>query len=441
MVRKARKVEWGMKASPGGYRWFVVLVLLLAYTVSFIDRQVIGLLVEPIKRDLVLTDTQFSVIAGFAFALFYATVGLLLGRAADRWNRRNLILVGVLVWVPATAACGYATSFATLFLARALVAVGEAALNPAAYSLLIDYFPQHQRAQAMSLYTSGVYLGSGLAFLVGGTVMAAASAADQVLLPILGPLDPWRATFVLVALPGILVFGLMLAIREPSRSGEVGQSQPAGHASLRWILRHLGFYAPAVGGLAILAVVTFVLGVWVPAIFVRTWEWSAGQIGLSYGAIILTCGIPGMLLSGMLADALSSGNHHQAPIRVALVGALLTALCTAALGSANSPAMALAALAGATFFVAAPIALGPAILLPLTPNRLRGQVAAASMLCFNLIGLGLGPLLVALLTDHVFADAGMVNRSVGIVTTSAAAVGAFLLWIARPALNRMAAET
>lgn len=183
MIRDRRGVE-AKAGAPGGYRWYVAVVLLFAYTVSFIDRQIIGLLVEPIKRDLLLTDTQFSLIAGFAFALFYATIGLLMGRAADRWNRRNLILMGVLVWVPATAACGYATSFVTLFAARALVAVGEAALNPAAYSLLIDYFPPHQRARAMSLYTSGVYLGSGLAFVVGGTVMAAAAGADQVALPV-----------------------------------------------------------------------------------------------------------------------------------------------------------------------------------------------------------------------------------------------------------------
>lgn len=258
MIGDRRRVE-GKPGALGAYRWYVALVLLFAYTVSFIDRQVIGLLVEPIKRDLLLTDTQFSLIAGFAFALFYATIGLLMGRAADRWNRRNLLLLGVLVWVPATAACGYATSFATLFVARALVAVGEAALNPAAYSLLIDYFPPHQRARAMSLYTSGVYLGSGLAFVVGGTVMAAAAGADQVALPVLGALRPWQATFVIVALPGVLVLALMLSVREPLRTDPTGPAQLEPDVSLRWIVRHLGFYGPAIGGLATLAVVTFVL--------------------------------------------------------------------------------------------------------------------------------------------------------------------------------------
>lgn len=177
-----------------------------------------------------------------------------------------------------------------------------------------------------------------------------------------------------------------------------------------------------------------------PAVFVRTWGWSATEIGLAYGAIILACGIPGMLLSGVLADVLAKGSSLQAPIRVAVAGALLAGLCAALLGWADAPVLALAALGGATFFVAAPIALGPAILLPITPNRLRGQVAAISMLCFNLVGMGLGPLLVAVLNDQVFADEGLIKRSVSIVTAGAAALGAGLLWTARRGPNRIPVE-
>lgn len=202
-----------------GYAYYVTIILLLAYTLSFVDRQILGLLVQPIKKDLQLSDWVFSIVHGFAFAIFYTFVGIFLGRLADRWNRRNLIVIGMAIWVVATAAGGYVTGFVSLFVARMFVGVGEAALSPAAYSMLADYFPPERRARAMSIYTSGVYIGSATAFIVGGLVIQATSQAGEVVFPLLGSFKPWQAAFIFVALPGIPLVALMYTVREPLRRG------------------------------------------------------------------------------------------------------------------------------------------------------------------------------------------------------------------------------
>src|SRR2546421_1219593 len=163
------------------YAWYVVIVMMLCNTMSFVDRQILSLLVAPIKRDLGISDTRIGLLQGLAFALFYTLMGLPLGRIADTRSRRNLISTGVLFWSLMTALCSTAKSFSSLFLARMGVGVGEAALAPSAFSLLADYFPARLLATALSVYSMGVILGSGLALIVGGIVVAATSrtpAAD-----------------------------------------------------------------------------------------------------------------------------------------------------------------------------------------------------------------------------------------------------------------------
>lgn len=294
-------------AVPGyrpAYAWYVTLVLLLAYTLSFVDRQILGLLVQPIKQDLGLSDAAFSIVHGFAFAVFYTFIGVFLGRVADRRNRRNLILLGVVVWILATAAGGYVTSFFMLFLARVFVGVGEASLSPAAYSMLADYFPPQRRARAMSVYTSGVYIGSAAAFIVGGIVISATSHASEVVLPLLGSFRPWQAAFVLVALPGLLVIALLFTVREPVRIEHRLAGAPA--SDLSHLKRNARVYGALFLANGVIAMITFGITAWLPATFIRQWGWTPGQIGPAYGAIVLTCGIGGMLLSGWLADRLAA---------------------------------------------------------------------------------------------------------------------------------------
>src|SRR5882757_3141134 len=259
--------------------WYVTAILTVLYTLSFIDRQVLGLVLEPIRRHLALTDTQASLLAGSAFALFYVTLGLPLGQLADRANRRNLILAGVFLWSLMTAACGLASSFWQLFAARVGVGIGEAALSPAALSVISDYFPPERRARPLATYTLALAIGSGLAYLVGGSISAAIAGMPNFRIPFIGHVEAWQATFIAVGAPGILFALLVLTIREPLRRG-VRTTQPASTAtaapvaSIREVFHFIWREHPRT-----FVAVFFVYGgfalyvdsllVWMPTVFVR----------------------------------------------------------------------------------------------------------------------------------------------------------------------------
>src|ERR1700722_17060952 len=192
------------------YAWYVVGVLTLLYAFSFIDHQIFSLLVGPLRRDLHIGDTRISLLMGFSFALFYTFFGIPLGRLADIYSRRLIIAAGLVLW------CGFATTFETMVLLRRGVGVGEAALSPAAYSLITDYFPRDRLATAVSVYSMGIYVGSGMAYLLGGLVVAYASTQVMWNIPPLGAVHPWQIIFLLVGLPGMAVAPLLFTVREPA---------------------------------------------------------------------------------------------------------------------------------------------------------------------------------------------------------------------------------
>ena len=198
------------------YAWYVVSVLLIAQAFAFLDRMIMGLLVGPIRESFEISDTQFSLLAGLAFSLFYAVMGLPLSRIADKGNRRNLIAAGIGVWSLMTALCGLAKGYWSLFAARVGVGVGEATLGPAAYSMITDYFPKDVLARALSVYMIGVTLGSGLAYMLGSAVVSYVEGMDQIMLPLFGSMEGWQLTFVIIGLPGVLVSFLLLStVKEP----------------------------------------------------------------------------------------------------------------------------------------------------------------------------------------------------------------------------------
>ncbi|MFZ9873162.1 MAG: MFS transporter, partial [Steroidobacteraceae bacterium] len=292
--------------------WIVVGLLMVAYTSSFIDRQIMSLLVEPIRADLGITDTQFSLLAGLAFSIFYSVMGLPLGWLADRMSRRMIILVGMIAWSIMTALCGLATSFLALFLARVGVGIGEAALSPAAYSLISDYFPPERRARAISAYAMGPYLGSGLALIIGGQVIEAASRMGTFTIEGFGSFEPWQLVFFAVGFPGVIIALLFLLIREPERRGlapksaDIGLVAFIGRRRLLFLLLFLGFSVFGIAGISFL--------VWIPAVAIRVHGWSPGDIGLAYGVILLLLSVPGVYVGGWISDKLTARGQIDAPL-------------------------------------------------------------------------------------------------------------------------------
>lgn len=411
------------------YPWFVVAILMIAYVFSFIDRQILNLLVGPIRRDLGISDTQMSLLMGLSFALFYTILGIPLGRLADSRSRRGLIAAGVVIWSVMTALCGIAKHYWQLFLFRVGVGVGEAALSPAAYSMIADYFPPSRRATAMSVYSMGIFIGSGLAFLLGGLVIHAVSSQGLVVLPLLGETRPWQLVFLILGATGVLFSGVFLLVREPPRSGV-----PAGQTSLpfgdvvaylwqnrRTVLNHnLGF--------AMLAFCSYGTSSWIPTFFIRSHGWDAGRVGVVYGTLVMIFGSLGIIAGGRLADWWVRRGQADGALRVGIAASCLCTASGALYLLAPNGEMAAALMVPAIFALGMPFGAAPAALQEIVPNRMRGQTTAVYLFIVNLLGLGVGPTAVALVTDYVFADDGALRWSILIVgsVASLAAIG-FLL--------------
>ena len=430
-------------AAPGrGYAWYVVAALTTCYTLSFIDRQILSLLVQPIKADLKASDTQVGLLGGFAFSVFYTFLGLPLGRLVDRYNRRNIIAVGVMFWSLMTAACALSRGFGGLFLARMGVGVGEATLGPAAVSMISDSFPRTRLASAMSVYGMGIYLGSGLALLVGGAVIQLLQNAPAVTLPLLGDLAAWRVTFLVVGLPGLLVAAWVATLREPPRGGALrGADGRTAVLSVRETVAELRRRWSSVGGIAlgmmVQAVALYAFLLWSPATMQRLHGWSPQQTGFVLGATVLIGGCLGMFAGGAISDRWQRAGRRDAAIRLASFSCLAAAVAAAALLAALPSSTATAAL----FF---PIAV--ALAMPtgscfaasqmILPNQVRGQGIALILFVANLGGLTLGPLLPGLLNDYAFKSERALGMSLALTIAISAAVAAGLFAATRAAYRR-----
>jgi MFS family permease len=410
------------------YAWYVVVVLTLAYMVAFIDRQILALLVEPIRKDLGISDFQMSWLLGLAFALFYTVLGLPIGRLADRYSRRTIIGIGIALWSVMTAACGLTRTFGQLFIARMGVGVGEATLGPSALSLISDYFPRERRGRALAFYNMGISVGVGIANILGGLVIAFVSTAPPAVLPVVGELQPWQTVFLWVGLPGLVVALLMLTVREPVRRDRlVAGAGPAGlpfAATVAFLRARWSTYTTHFLGLSVVTIIGYGFFFWIPTMFVRTWDWTIPQISLAYGLVTMVGGPVGVLASGWLADRWYARGRHDSLMRVCLYAALAFVPLSVLVPLMPTPELALLLLVPSTLGGAAVTACGSAALMMITPNEFRAQVSALYYFVINLLGLTLGPSAVAMVTDFGFGYDGALRWSLAIVC---AAAGVFAL--------------
>lgn len=414
---------------PPRYAWYVVGVLTLMYVFSFIDRQIFSLIVGPLRRDLGISDTQVSVLQGFSFALFYTVCGIPLGRLADKYNRRGLIACGLVAWSAFTSMCGLAKSFGQMLFWRMGVGVGEAALSPAAYSIITDDFPKEKLATAISVYSMGIYIGSGLSFLLGGIVVRFASAKDLWMLPLVGGVRPWQMIFLAVGIPGLIATLLLLTIKEPLRRGVTALNKASASESMAYIFKNKGTFLCHNAGFGLLSLVSYASAAWVPEFFRRVYHWDIPKIGLVYGSMVGVFGVLGIVGAGRIADAVRARGTLQANMLVGVCIALAWIPVHFLLFLAPSAGWAVVWLAPACVFAAAPFGIAPAAIQQMMPAAMRGQASAVYLFILNLIGLGLGPTAVAFFTQHVFGRDEAVNYSLLVVAVTASLLGAVLLWI------------
>lgn len=372
-----------------GYRAWVLTALVIVYTFNFIDRQILSILLQPIKADLALSDTAMGFLTGFAFAIFYATLGIPIAMLADRWNRRSIISISLGLWSLMTALSGFAQNFLHLALARIGVGIGEAGGSPPAYSLISDYFRAEQRATALAIYSMGLPFGILLGFLIGGWI---------------NDLFSWRAAFFVVGLPGLLfAFLLRFTVREPLRQGATAAAPALGQV-IRFIwsqgtLRHVCL------GTMLIAFANYGFLTWTPAFLIRSHGLSVSSVGTAMALIVGSCGALGMLLAGWGADRLSRSDWRWM--------AWLPALAVLSYGPGLIAMLAAGPLWLVYLFMTVPAAmgmlyLGPALALmqTLVAPRMRAVSGAFFLFLVNLIGMGLGPQTVGFLSDHFAPEYG-----------------------------------
>jgi MFS family permease len=410
-------------------------VLTVLYIYAQIDRSALILLVGPIKQDLGMTDTQMSLLLGLSFASFYAVLGLPAGYLVDRMSRRTIMGVGVVLWSAMTMSCGLAQTYWQLFLGRCGVGIGEAAITPASYSLIRDAFPPEKRGRAFGIFSAGTYIGAAAAVMLTGLLIGLIAAGGFQGLPFVGTMKPWQAVLVSVGVIGFPLSLLVLTFREPPRrrDGSIAVSGVRFGEALAHIKAQWRAYLPLVTWVTCFFAISNSYGSWMPSIIARTWHLSPQQIGLFFGGCLLICAPIGAWCGGHAIDVLTRRGRRDA---AAVVGKWVTIIFIPFVIAAP-----IVPEVGEMFFALAaqllvngayqPVAAS--MLAELTPQRLMGKVTAIYLLVFTLIGLGMGPTLVAAISDNFYTGPQGLGFALGTAAAGlmAIALGMVVLMLRR----------
>jgi len=428
---------------PAGAGWYATALLAVLYWLSILDRTIISLLVDPIKADLNITDVQFGMLHGLAFAITFSLFGIIAGAFADRFNRRVIIFASVTIWSAATAACGLAQNFWHLLLARIGVGAGEAGLNPCASSMITDLFPPKKLTLALAIYSMGASVGAGCAFLFGGVLVDMVSQTEQILLPLVGETSPWQTAFFIVGIPGLAVSFLVFTMPEPRRIGQlekqanetVFKSILSSYASLLKFIaaRRRFFFFHYLGfGLGSLC---FVGGsAWYPAHMSRTFGWGATEIGLTLGLTLVIAGLIGKLICGFGVGKLYERGYRDAQFLWYSL-CLLLALPAGVIACTSANPVVFVGGIGVFLILLSPInAVYISSLNLVTPNQLRGSGVAFYSATVGLVALSLGPIMIAAFSDYLFGG-DAIGRGLAMTMAVCCPLGAITLFCGRKAMR------
>jgi MFS family permease len=412
----------------GAGRYGLIAILVAASILSSLDRAIFGLMVDPIRHELGIGDTEVGLLTGFAFTLLYAFLGFPSGRWADRHNRRLLIVAGMVVWSLATAACGLAHGFAGLFGARLMVGVGEATLGPSALSLVANVFPRHRLGMALALLATAITLGNGVSITFGGELIHWAQPI-RLQLPVIGELGAWRLVFVLLGLIGLpMALLTALLLREPAR--QPGTAAPNVKALFAHILGDSRTYGLVVAGYSLMVVMSFAQGAWGPTYFMRIHHMPIQRFAAFYGLLMGIGGTIGLLAGGAWSDAWTRRRISAAPARVNLIAVLLQGPFLVAGYLSRDLGASLALYGCGVIILTFTGSLQSATFQRITPPRMLGSVSALYLIFANLVGGGLGPVLIGALSQH-FSPAGTgLGQALAVVAVITLPPSALLIFLA-----------
>ena len=425
------------------YAWYVVVLMMFFYVLSFMDRQIIAVLLDPIKDDLALSDVQISLIGGVSFGLFYSVVGIFMGRLADSMNRPVLIAAGVFIWSLTTALCGLASKFWQLLVLRMGVGLGEAALLPSTLSLLKDYFPPHRIATPTSVFLFGAPIGIGLAFAAGGfmyTVAQGIVAADgweDVFF--VGGSAAWKLVLLFLGVVGMIMTLGMATVREPRTTSAAAQQLQAdrslkaaeaaampevkAYAARHW-LPIMSLYV----GMALISLAAYAQGFWDVSYLIRTFGGDRGNVAFMYGMVQMFAGMAGMFLGGFTADKLTARGVEGSSFKLVILGSAIATPFAFAYALVDAEQLSLWLMVGTIFGTNICFACAASAMQRMYPVAMLGLAAGIYFFMSNAVGLMVGPTVVAAITDYGFGDPQKVGYSLSIVG-GASRLLAFLVFI------------
>lgn len=397
------------------HSYSAVAILTLAQIFAFIDRQIPSMLVEPIKQDFNLTDSQIALLGGAAFSIFYAIMALPIGYAVDRYQRTKVLGTGIFLWSLMTALAGLANSFGKLFGARIGVAVGEAVMAPISVSLVSDSFPENKQGKPMGIITAGVYIGIGITLLGGGILIDYLTSIGGITLPLIGYLKPWQATFMIVGIPGLVLAIAAFYLKEPQRLEEKIDTQLKDRKNVFLHLKeHRKTLIPMFGGLIFMALIFYSFSFWAPTMMIRTFDISLTEVGFVLGMITIISSITGTIVAGSAVDYLRNKNYSDAPVRAAMIAVILALPPIISLSFVQSELGAWICIALYLLFISSFAPLGLLAISGVSTGNVKGQTAAIHAFLMMAFGLSLGPQLTAFFTDFVFVDPNLLINSVSL---------------------------
>ena len=397
------------------HSYSAVAILTLAQIFAFIDRQIPSMLVEPIKQDFNLTDSQIALLGGAAFSIFYAIMALPIGYAVDRYQRTKVLGTGIFLWSLMTALAGLANSFGKLFGARIGVAVGEAVMAPTSVSLVSDSFPENKQGKPMGIITAGVYIGIGITLLGGGFLIDYLTSIGGITLPLIGYLKPWQATFMIVGIPGLVLAIAAFYLKEPQRLEEQIDTQLKDRKNVFLHLKeHRKTLIPMFGGLIFMALIFYSFSFWAPTMMIRTFDISLTEVGFVLGMITIISSITGTIVAGSAVDYLRNKNYSDAPVRAAMIAVILALPPIISLSFVQNELGAWICIALYLLFISSFAPLGLLAISGISTGNVKGQTAAIHAFLMMAFGLSLGPQLTAFFTDFVFVDPNLLINSVSL---------------------------
>ena len=397
------------------HSYSAVVILTLAQIFAFIDRQIPSMLVEPIKQDFNLTDSQIALLGGAAFSIFYAIMALPIGYAVDRYQRTKVLGTGIFLWSLMTALAGLANSFGKLFGARIGVAVGEAVMAPTSVSLVSDSFPENKQGKPMGIITAGVYIGIGITLLGGGFLIDYLTSIGGITLPLIGYLKPWQATFMIVGIPGLVLAIAAFYLKEPKRLEEQTDKQLKDRKNVFLHLKeHRKTLIPMFGGLIFMALIFYSFSFWAPTMMIRTFDISLTEVGFILGMITIISSITGTIAAGSAVDYLRNKNYSDAPVRAAMIAVILALPPIISLSFVQNELGAWICIALYLLFISSFAPLGLLAISGVSTGNVKGQTAAIHAFLMMAFGLSLGPQLTAFFTDFVFVDPNLLINSVSL---------------------------